>query len=268
MSFTFPVYLHLGKLALHPHFVFESLAYMIGFRLYLYKRMKGSMTAAQGGWVIVGAILGAAAGSKLLYWLEDPLLTLNSIAEADLVYLMSGKTIVGGLLGGLIGVELAKKRVGVSRSTGDDMAIPLAIGMAIGRIGCFLTGLSDHTYGTATSSPLGVDFGDGIMRHPTQLYEIAFLAFLGLGLWRLKGAGARGKLLLPDGAIFQLFMTGYLTFRFAVDFIKPTPHPYLGLNNVQLACLAGLAYYVLLIIKQRKQVSVAAHREEAVHGSE
>jgi hypothetical protein len=49
---------------------------------------------------------------------------------------------------------------------------------------------------------------------------------------------------LPEGALFELFMTGYLLFRFLVDFIKPTVTPYLGLNNMQVACLAGLFYYI------------------------
>jgi prolipoprotein diacylglyceryltransferase len=205
--------------------------------------------------------------------------------------LMEGKTIVGGLLGGLIAVEWTKRRIGVIRSTGDDMALPLAAGMCIGRVGCFLTGLGDHTYGTPTSLPIGVDFGDGIPRHPTQLYEIAFLLALGALLLVLRVRSARStgpagpagpthpvqsaRLAaetpepgpaaavtrhvrrwagVPDGGIFQLFMTGYLLFRFAVDFIKPTPHPYAGLNNIQLACLAGLIYYVTLLIRWKNSV--------------
>ncbi|WJH35929.1 prolipoprotein diacylglyceryl transferase [Paenibacillus sp. CC-CFT747] len=119
--------------------------------------------------------------------------------------------------------------------------------MAIGRMGCFLTGLSDHTYGTPTGWWTGVDFGDGIPRHPTQLYEIAFLLGLAAVIAYIKGSIRRGKARLPSGALFQLFMTGYLLFRFLVDFIKPTPHPFTGLNNVQLACLAGLVYYAFLI---------------------
>lgn len=241
---TFPIWIDLGFARLHPHLVFETLAYFIGFRVYLWTRRKDKLSREKSIWIIVGAILGAAIGSKVLYWLEDPIMTVrnwNSYA-----YLMGGKTIVGGLLGGLIGVEWTKKRVGVTRSTGDDMALPIILGMAIGRIGCFMTGLDDHTYGTPTTWITGVDFGDGILRHPTQLYEIVFLLLLGFALNRLR---KRKTSSLPEGAIFQLFMLGYLAFRFGADFIKPTPHPYLGLNNIQLACLIGLIYYLLLIKK-------------------
>lgn len=242
---TFPFYIHLGPVTLHPHLLFESLAYFIGFRLYLWTRSKEKLPFDKSMWVIVGAILGAALGSKALYWLEDPQQTLHR--WYDWTYMMEGKTIVGGLLGGLIGVEWIKKRAGVTRSTGDDIALPLVVGMAIGRIGCFLTGLDDHTYGTPTSWPVGVDFGDGIPRHPTQLYEIVFLLALGAVLLTLRRKAHQGN--LPDGALFQLFMTGYLLFRFAIDFMKPVPHPYAGLNNIQLACLAGLLYYFTLLRK-------------------
>ena len=66
---------------------------------------------------------------------------------------MGGKTIVGALIFGLISVELIKRYIGLRQSTGDLYAIPLALGIAIGRIGCFLTGLSDNTYGTPTNLP-------------------------------------------------------------------------------------------------------------------
>jgi len=91
---------------------------------------------------------------------------------------MGGKTIVGALVFGLIAVELFKRYIGLHQSTGDLYTIPLALGIAIGRIGCFLTGLSDNTYGTPAKLPWAIDFGDGIPRHPTQLYEIILLLLL------------------------------------------------------------------------------------------
>ncbi|MDN3014706.1 prolipoprotein diacylglyceryl transferase [Paenibacillus sp. BSR1-1] len=236
---NFPFYIF----GIHPHWLFESLAYFIGFRVYLYTRNKERIPLDKALWVIVGATLGAAIGSKFLYWLEDPNKTLEN--WDNLVYLIEGKTIVGGLLGGLIGVEIAKKWIGWTRSTGDDFVLPLAVGMMIGRIGCFLTGLDDHTYGVATSWITGVDFGDGIKRHPTQLYEIVFLGIVALLLFRMKKMNIGW-----EGLLFQLFMLSYLVFRFMIDFIKPTPHPYWILNNIQLASLLGIAYYIWLIHKK------------------
>ncbi|WP_308162129.1 prolipoprotein diacylglyceryl transferase family protein [Bacillus sp. ISL-18] len=238
----FPVYLF----GMHPHLLFESLAYFIGFRVYLYTRNKERIPLDKAIWVVVGATLGAAIGSKVLYWFESPVKTVEN--WNNIIYLVEGKTIVGGLLGGLIGVESAKKCIGWTRSTGDDFVLPITIGMMIGRIGCFLTGLDDHTYGTPTTWITGIDFGDGINRHPTQLYEIIFLLLLIIILTYLKR-----KQLGWEGFLFQLFMLGYLIFRFLIDFIKPTPHPYLILNNIQLASLLGIIYYIALVLKKQTE---------------
>ncbi|WP_240666628.1 prolipoprotein diacylglyceryl transferase family protein [Longirhabdus pacifica] len=168
---------------------------------------------------------------------------------------MEGKTIVGGLLGGLIGVEISKRFVGVKQSTGDDMVIPIVIGMCIGRVGCFLTGLSDRTYGTATTWMTGVNFGDGIMRHPTQLYEIAallcFMLLLGYVHYIEKKRGS----VFHQGFRFQLFMLYYLTFRLFIEWIKPTPHPYFGLSNIQLAACIGIVYYIWLVRRKMKKMN-------------
>jgi phosphatidylglycerol:prolipoprotein diacylglycerol transferase len=94
----FPFWINLGFIKLHPHVVFETLAYFIGFRIYLYTRNKEKLPVQQAVWVIVAAIVGAAIGSKLLYWLEDPAKTLANWNQ--FTYMMEGKTIVGGLLGG------------------------------------------------------------------------------------------------------------------------------------------------------------------------
>lgn len=242
---NFPVYIDLGFFTIHPHLLFESLAYFIGFRVYLYFRNPERIPVEQVVWILAGAILGAAFGSKLLYWFEDPYETWQNITNMQ--YLMQGKTLVGGLLGGLIGVEWMKKRIGWTRSTGDDFALPLVVGMVLGRIGCFLTGLDDHTHGIATTWITGVDFGDGVYRHPAQLYEIGFLSLLATFLILVKRGTIKRPGGFPEGAVFQMFMFGYLAYRFGIEFIKPTPHPYFGLHAIQLASLAGMIYYYRLL---------------------
>ncbi len=61
----------------------------------------------------------------------------------EVPYLLSGKTIIGALLGGTLAVELARRHLGIRRRTGDLFALPITIGIAIGRIGCFLAGKQD-----------------------------------------------------------------------------------------------------------------------------
>jgi phosphatidylglycerol---prolipoprotein diacylglyceryl transferase len=232
----FPVYLWIGPWRIHPHFLLEAIAYSVSFRLLLKDIRRDSLTVSDRGSVVAGGMVGALVGAKLLVLLQHVDLLGQNSASFWLLTLQ-GKTIVGALLGGLIGVELTKRWIGVKQSTGDVFVYPLIVGVAIGRVGCFLTGLSDRTYGTTTALPWGVDFGDGVLRHPTQLYEIAFLAIL---LLLLKWRGRCG---LRSGDRFKLFMVSYLGFRFVIDFIKPDFHPLLGISVIQIACLLGLIYY-------------------------
>lgn len=239
----FPVYLHLGPWQLHPHRVFETLAYAIAFRLILLSNRKDPLPFAQRSSVLVGGLIGGLVGAKILVMLQHLNLLWESGWPAYGLLLVQGKTVVGALLGALIGVEWTKKWLGITRSTGDGFAYPLIVGMMVGRVGCFLTGLSDRTYGTPTMLPWGVDFGDGIARHPTQLYEIVFLGLLGLYLlWRSRVSSDPQKA-LAAGDRFKFFMVGYLSFRLGVDFIKPDFQPLLGLSAIQIACVLGLIYY-------------------------
>ena len=179
---------------MQPHTVFDVLAYSIGFRMFLWQRRRlGDTIDGPARWsVVAAAVFGAAIGSKIFFWLEDPSETLAH--WNDPVFLLGGKTIVGALIGGLVGVELEKHWAGLTRRTGDLFAMPLAAGIVVGRIGCFLSGLADRTYGTPSRLPWAVDFGDGIPRHPTQLYESAVMAVAALVLGRLTWRHApRGR---------------------------------------------------------------------------
>ncbi len=233
----FPVYLWLGSLPLHPHWVFETLAYVVGARLYtLVKRGTHDPVSPENRWwIVAAAFVGAVIGSKLLVLLDHPQLTVASLAQP--LALLEGKTVVGGLVGAWLAVEFAKQRLGITRRTGDVFAIPLTVGIAIGRIGCFLTGLDDNTHGLPTSLPWAIDFGDGIPRHPAQLYEIGFLALLLLpALVMLRRAMHR------EGDLWRLFFAGYLAFRLGLEFLKPG-EPIGGLTAIQWTCLAALAWF-------------------------
>lgn len=236
---SFPVYLSLGPLSIHPHFFFELLAYTLGFQAYrwLSKRSPVQTPRAQQLWILMACIVGAALGARLLAWLETPYDPLTG------QWMVPGKTIVGGLLGGWIGIELIKRRLGILVRTGDAYVLPLALGIAWGRIGCFLTGLSDHTYGMATALPWGVDFGDGVMRHPTQLYESLFLVLTALVLWCAR------DLLRHHGLMFRAFMGAYLSFRLGVECLKPSLKIYGGMSAIQWACVGGLIALLISLMR-------------------
>jgi prolipoprotein diacylglyceryltransferase len=232
---SFPVYLQIGSVAVHPHWVFESLAYTLAYVAFRRRRALGDVVDARTRWWVIGAAaVGGIVGSRLLYLLENPFDLAARWSEPQFAF--GGKTIVGGLAGGTIAVEWMKRRLGVAVATGDLLVLPLVLGIAIGRIGCFLSGLGDRTYGVPTSVAWGVDFGDGILRHPAQLYEIAFLA--GLLLLFAKA----GNRLTTTGDRFKLFMLAYMTFRLGIDFLKPAVQVG-GLSVIQWACVAVIAYY-------------------------
>jgi phosphatidylglycerol---prolipoprotein diacylglyceryl transferase len=232
----FPVYIAIGALKIHPHLLFESLAYAIAFRLMIRNAKTDTIAFSQRTSVIVGGLVGALLGAKGLVLFQHIDLLWQDWRSWLLLFLQ-GKTVVGAMLGGLIGVELTKKWIGLKQSTGDVFVYPLIVGTAIGRMGCFLTGLSDRTYGKPTTLPWGIDFGDGITRHPTQLYEIIFLLTLMIVLKFIS------RYKLQSGDLFKCYMMAYLLFRLLIDFIKPDFHPWLGLSAIQVACLLGLIYY-------------------------
>jgi len=239
---NFPIDFYIGGFVIDSHLVFEILAFVLGFQYYLYLRNPtiDKITTEQRFWIITSGALGAAIFSKALGFVEHP--ELISLSQQSVVYFFVSKTIVGGLLGGILGVELTKKLLGVKHSSGDLFCFPLILGMIVGRIGCFLSGIEDGTHGLPTNFWFGMDLGDGITRHPTALYEILVL----IGIW-LFLLGAPKKWVLVEGRLFQLFMISYLSWRFGIEFLKPVyQYEPLGLSAIQMACLAGLIYYFII----------------------
>ena len=239
-------------LGFHPHLLFDLLAYAGGFQVYRLARRRspGPRPATVAGlWLLAGAVFGAAVGAKVLAWLEHPGVYLDPVARGDLHAWMGGKTVVGGLLGGWVGVELAKRFNGITTRTGDAFVPALAFGIVVGRVGCFLTGLADMTHGVATELPWAVDFGDGVPRHPTQVYEILAVGVIVIALLPLRRH-------LPAGGVFRSFLGCYLLWRFGVEFVKPSPKGYAGLSAIQWAGLLG-ALACLLTLRRRDREETA-----------
>jgi phosphatidylglycerol---prolipoprotein diacylglyceryl transferase len=227
----------------HPvwHPVFETLAYAAGYAVFRHLRSRqGDIVAEPQRWtVLAAAAVGALVGARLLGLAEQWPTVKEAWHQGRILALLlapGGKTIVGGLLGGWLGVEFIKRLSGIHRRTGDLFALPLCVGIAIGRIGCLIAGLADDTYGKPTTLPWAVDLGDGIGRHPVQLYEILFLILLGFIITTRAN--------LPEGARFRIFLGGYLAWRVAIDFLKPQPLVG-GLNLIQWCSLAGILLLIL-----------------------
>lgn len=218
------------------HLILEYLAFFIGYRYYVYLRKKqiDFIQTTNRFSIILGAAIGAFLGSRIIGFFENPILPENLIS---LVKALNTKTIMGGLFGGLLGVELTKKIIHEKKSSGDLFMFPIILGIFIGRIGCFLSGTNEFTYGNVTSSFLGMNLGDNLTRHPIALYELIFLIMLFLFLWRLKDKG------LKNGLLFEYFMISYFAFRFFIEFIKPNIFFIFGLSSIQILSLTCLLYY-------------------------
>lgn len=153
------------------------------------------------------------------------------------------KSMLGGVFGAIVSAETFKYFSGIRKSTGMYFVPGLIVLIVVGRIGCFLAGLPDYTYGLKTSLPWGVDFGDGIHRHPVQLYEsITMLAFLAALLvsyprhpafWQRQG--------------FYVFVLIYAGQRFVWEFIKPYQTVLAGLNLFHWISLALLVYALFML---------------------
>ena len=246
MAIEFPVTIDLfGKtFLLHPFM--EGLGMFIGMRYYQLLKWKDqeSLGHTNSLLIVIAAGLGALIGSHVIGSLERPDELLN--ATNKWAYVWVNNTIIGGLAGGLVAVEWMKRMMGKKESTGDRMVFPLITAIAIGRVGCFYTGVFEQTYGLPTECPFGIYLGDQYKRHPVALYEIAFLLFLFIGLQLFKRRFKYG-----NGVLFQLFMLSYFGFRFLLDFIKPRAIILLGLSTIQIICVVVIIYYIYLLKNER-----------------
>ncbi|WP_324024796.1 prolipoprotein diacylglyceryl transferase [Maribacter sp. BPC-D8] len=228
---------------LNMHLILEYLAFFLAFRYYVFLRKRSTDVISSNNRlsIIIGAIFGALFLSRLIAFFENPVAHI----QEDWLYNLNNKTIMGGLFGGLLGVELAKKIIGEKHSSGDLFTLPIILGIIIGRIGCFLAGIKEFTYGKETTLFTGMDLGDGIHRHPIALYEVVFLTVLFIIIRRLQ----KSNLTFKNGALFKLFMVSYFSLRFCIEFLKPNSFYTLGLSSIQILCLICLVYYYKFILQ-------------------
>ena len=195
-------------------------------------------------YIALAALFGGVIGAKIPSWLMNYQLIVSSLPSYS--FLLSGRTIVGGLIGGTLSVYAVKKYLGISGRRGNLFAPAVALGMAIGRIGCLLRGCC---YGVETHSDLGIDFGDGIHRHPTQLYEIFFWLIMFVVIQKYKTK------VLNQGVLFTMMLTAYFIFRFFLEYIKNDPDRWLGLSIYQLMIIFFLGF-----IYRKKISSLVSHK--------
>lgn len=241
-----PVLFTVGGWGVPSYSFFVLLGVAVGLLLFWRESVRQHAVSERTFTVLLGALFGGVLGSKLpmilLYWRD-------MVAQfPDLTLLITSRSITGGLAGGAVGVFLAKRRFGITGRRGNLFVPGIAAGVAIGRLGCFFRGCC---YGTPSMLPWAVDFGDGVMRHPAQLYEMAFMALL-----FVVGLVAVRRWPEPPGAVFKLFMVSYFAFRFGVEFVRAEPVVWMGLTLFQVISAGMVVFYgvdVALLLRREKQ---------------
>ncbi|QEG38565.1 Prolipoprotein diacylglyceryl transferase [Roseimaritima ulvae] len=203
------------------------LAIVAGVVILRLRQRSLGLTTEQRWMLGLGAFCGGMIGAKLPFLIVDGWQQGWSAS----LWLADGKTILAGIVGAYFGVEFAKWTGRIDIKTGDSFAVPAAVAVGIGRIGCYLGGCC---YGAATTLPWGQVFpgsGDLQPRHPTQLYEAGFHLTCALLLWGLdRGGWLRHQHM-------KLYLLCYLGYRFVTEFIRPEPQVLAGLTLYQLATI-------------------------------
>lgn len=179
------------------------------------------------------AAIGGLAGSRLDYVLEN----YDSVKGDLLGNLFTGSGLVwyGGAIGGAIGVLTWAWFRGYLNTELLDLSAPaLALGYAIGRIGCQLSG--DGDYGKAWNGPWAMSYPDGTVPtteevHPTPVYETLTMALVAYALWRLRNR-------LTGGRLFALYLVLAGSERFLVEFVRRNEVVAMGLTEAQLISVA------------------------------
>lgn len=224
-----PILFSINNFQIQSYPFFVGLALMIGIIIY-FKEAKRSKTLNDNTFYIaIAALIGGILGAKIPIWIINFKQIIASLPNIQ--PLLSGRTIVGGLIGGTFSVIAIKKKLGITEKRGNLFAPSIAAGLAIGRIGCFLRGCC---CGSETHLPWGVDFGDGIHRHPTQLYEALFAFLLFIYLLKVKNKPHK------PGILFQLTLTSYFIFRFFIEYIKFEDKTIWGFTIFQIAIVLML----------------------------
>ncbi|MET0615051.1 MAG: prolipoprotein diacylglyceryl transferase family protein [Thermoleophilaceae bacterium] len=186
--------------------------------------------------MVFAALVGGLVGSRLDYILQN----WSKVSDDLFGNIFSGSGLVwfGGLVGGALGVVLwARWRRFLGWELFDTAAVPLAIGYAIGRVGCQLSG--DGDYGIHSDLPWAMSYPDGTVPttdtvHPTPVYETLAMGLVGVVLWSLRDRFA-------PGVLFGLYLIAAGAERFLVEFIRRTEEVVAGLTQPQLISLVLMA---------------------------
>ena len=244
------VYPTLGNVPTHQLFV--GLGVLAAVAVFVVEARRRGQTDERIVYVVLGALAGGALFMRLGTWLQHVDLRQNASLTEQWLY--GNRSILGGLFGAWLGVHVAKRLVGYRPRTGDLFAPAVALGMAIGRVGCLLTELPGTPTGTSYGIRLDAAAAQrlhaaaGVPLHPSFVYEIAFhaVAFGLLWFWLRHRLDAPGETL-------TLYLAAYGVFRFAVEFVRGNEVVWGGLTRPQLFLLVTVPLLLARVAWQARR---------------
>jgi phosphatidylglycerol:prolipoprotein diacylglycerol transferase len=253
-----PILMHLGPLTIYSYGLMMALGFLAAdFVISLDCRRRGIDRDYSSALVVWAAIIGIA-GARVL----DVINNLPSYLANPKMIVFSGSGFVwyGGLMGGILAAYVVSRRWHVSFKVTADMCGPaLAIGQALGRIGCLLSG--DGDWGMPSKLPWAMAFPHaivgwnsqtvltlnnkdqlvsgyfpGVRVHPAPIYETVLYTITFFILWRFRRYNQ------IDGRVFYLYLMLAGASRFAVEFIRINPRVALGLSEAQWIAIAMMVF--------------------------
>lgn len=246
-------WLHLGPIVVSTYSLMFLCAYIVGGIITYYEAKRQQRATEAILRVALGALAGGLIGAKLsMIVFLGPATFIK-----DLPYLWySGQAWTGAFFGGYLGVIMVKRWNSIQYSTGDIFAPALPIAQAVGRLGNLLGG---DPFGLPSTLPWAI-MQNGVRRQPSALYELILDVILFLIIWRL-----RDKMPQP-GDLFRLYVVGYCSCRFLVDFTRADPHVLLGFTLVQVLyaiTIVWFTYQLWLSFRESRQVKAVPEEQAA-----
>ncbi len=247
-----PVFLHLGPITLYSYGLLVALAFLTGSLWAMARARQAGENADLYLQGIFWMMLLGFIGARVLYVIYFPQFYLTH--PLSILLDRGGLVWYGGLVSAVAAfiVYARIKNINIFKF-GDILAIPAALGLAIGRIGCFMSGCC---YGKPTMLPWGVQFPVGhetypLHVHPTELYESAALLVLMVLLLRLE---RHSKI---SGMTLSLFFVGYGIIRFLIEYLRGDVVYWIGhyLTASQVFSVFGILVGLAIIAIRQKQAS-------------
>jgi prolipoprotein diacylglyceryltransferase len=237
----YPVLLRFGGVTVGTHEAFVALGVLAAVLVVVVESRRRAMWSEEMLVAVAGGLVGGGIGMHSSAWLRSPQEALSTPFME--VWQYGAKSVLAGLVGAYLGVVVAKRLVRYRERTGDVFAPAVALGMAVGRVGCLLT----EPPGRPTALPWGIVLSPeqaaaipgctqciaGVPLHPSFGYEIAFHLLAFVLLLRL-----RDRLVVAPGSLLTVYLAMYAAFRFGIEFTRDNEAVLAGLTRGQWFLLA------------------------------